>query len=234
MTETAMTCTKCSSPSSMRCSRCNIENYCSSACQSAAWPAHKLLCRAPLPSTSRLWIIHPKRYAPAHSDEPFASRDSIKAHLQAWDMKDDVFGTESKEKEAIKKKFKWTGVDEGGKAYNKAGAISWYYYQYSSSSERVPTASTSSTTTNPIGSLFAYKGAVRRQPVILVKSGPGDMGDGQMDLEELVDTIWWYAKEGARQEAVFQHRESQRMFPRGVPAGFASHTSVFPNFSNKH
>lgn len=109
------------------------------------------------------------------------------------------------------------------------------------------------------------------------------MGDGQMDLEELVDTVWWYAKvrllsdpstrrtfrtrfaqvfspvplptslnlflltlilrivslrwfiqEGARQEAVFQRRESQRMFPSGVPAGFASHTSVFPNFSNKH
>jgi len=37
-------------------------------------------------------------------------------------MKEGIFGNESKEKEAIKKKFKWTGVDEGGKAYNKAGA----------------------------------------------------------------------------------------------------------------
>ena len=36
-------------------------------------------------------------------------------------MREGVFGNESKEKEAIKKKFKWTGVDEGEKAYNKAG-----------------------------------------------------------------------------------------------------------------
>lgn len=97
------------------------ENYCSSACQIESWPTHKLSCRAPLPPTSRIWVIHPRGYAAGHSDDPLASRESIKAHLQAWDMKEGVFGNESKEKEAIKKKFKWTGVDEGGKTYNKAG-----------------------------------------------------------------------------------------------------------------
>jgi len=73
-------------------------------------------------------------------------------------------------------------------------AFKWYYYQYSSSSERSPSATASSKPTNPLASLFAYGGAVRREPVVLVKSGPGDMGDGQMDLEELVNTILWYGK----------------------------------------
>lgn len=38
-------CTTCGLPTTMHCSRCRAEPYCSKACQVAAWPEHKLRCQ---------------------------------------------------------------------------------------------------------------------------------------------------------------------------------------------
>jgi hypothetical protein len=46
-TETRMRlqCVVCNTACTKRCQRCQVESYCSRACQEIAWPAHKLVCK---------------------------------------------------------------------------------------------------------------------------------------------------------------------------------------------
>ena len=38
-------CSHCGQPGFLRCSRCNIERYCSKECQKLRWKIHKLYCK---------------------------------------------------------------------------------------------------------------------------------------------------------------------------------------------
>lgn len=93
-----------------------------------------------------------------------------------------------------------------GEFYSRrAGISSWYYQMYS-------IAQTVDGATNNIAAIIA--GTEILGDVIVVKNGPlgGDwINQPEIDINDVVTTLWWYRASGRAVKEVFAEREAERI-----------------------
>jgi hypothetical protein len=80
-------------------------------------------------------------------------------------------------------------------------AINWYYQLY-----RHNPVSASFLPVNSIASILSRAGEVIRGDVVVVKNGPSGEEwewEGDVDVDALVQTLWWYERSGRCVQTVF-------------------------------